>query len=382
MKKIYFKLSFGLLLFICVSVVIILNMQSMVFAKDDFAVAKGMCVMNAETGKVLYGKNLDEQLPMASTTKLVTAIVALENMKDINEIVAVDDSAVGIEGTSIYLRKGEKLTLNELLTGLILASGNDAAVAIACHIGGSEVNFVKMMNDFAKKLNLENTHFDNPHGLDSKTHYTSAKDLATITSYALNNEDFVRLIGTKTAKISGNDEVEYRYLKNKNKLLFSQDGCLGGKTGFTDNALRCLVNVCKRDNTTIVSVVLNCAPMFEECDRLTEKAFKEFKLVEFVKPYNFIGTSEVVDGETNTINLATLKGFKDIVKCEEVDCYDVVYEIPDKITAPIKKGDKLGFVKVTYKGETIFEENILAITDVKNINLKYTIDNIISKWFK
>ena len=185
--------------------------------------AKGMVVLEGNTNTILYENNCHEKLPMASTTKLVTAILAIESCENLDEKFVVSDKAVGIEGTSIYLKEGESLSMRELLYGLILASGNDCAVAIAERLGGEDV-FVEKMNGFALSLGLQNTHFDNPHGLDSDTHYTSAYDLAVMTSYALNNDFFVELIGTKRMVIEPTEVYQARYLKNKDKLLFT---CLG-----------------------------------------------------------------------------------------------------------------------------------------------------------
>ena len=166
--------------------------------------AKGMCVLEGNTKKVLYSKNLHERMPMASTTKIATAILAIENTEDLDAKIKISEKAIGIEGTSIYIKSGEELSMRELLYGLMLASGNDCAVAIAEACGGEEV-FVNKMNEFAKSLGLENTHFDNPHGLDSETHYTSPYDLAVITAYALDNDIFSEVFGTERMVIEENE---------------------------------------------------------------------------------------------------------------------------------------------------------------------------------
>ena len=192
--------------------------------------ASGMVVIEAESGRILYQKNCNERLAMASTTKIMTALLALESGLDLDEEFTVDERSVGIEGTSIYLRKNEQISIRNLLYGLILASGNDAATALAYEIGGSEEKFVEMMNDFVKRLGLTNTQLKNPHGLDADGHYTSAYDLAAITNCALNNETFLEIVSTKT-KVLNEGEPNVRYLRNKNKLLFSEEGCIGVKTG-------------------------------------------------------------------------------------------------------------------------------------------------------
>lgn len=340
---------------------------------------RSMCVIS-EDGQVLNQYNKDQQLAMASTTKIVTAIVTIENCDDLDEIITVDDKSVGIEGTSIYLRKKEQMSIRNLLYGLILASGNDAAMALACAIGGTEENFVEMMNKFALDLDLKNTHFANPHGLDAKGHYTSTYDLAVITNYALDNPVFKEIVSTKT-KILNEGEPNVRYLRNKNKLLFSQDGCIGVKTGFTDNAGRCLVNACERNGFRVVSVVFNCGPMFEECVKLTEQAYNEYMVKTFVEPYNFVGNVSVIDGDKNEAFVVTIKGYSKIIKKSEEDMYKVDYDMLETAEAPINANTKMGTVKVTYNDEIIYEDGLYSTSEIKNINIKYKLDTIIKSWF-
>ena len=245
-------------------------------ADTAYSSAKAMCTMEASSGRVLYSKNMDAELPMASTTKIMTAITAIEDCNDVDEKFVISPKAVGVSGTSLYLRKDEAFSVRELLYGLMLISGNDASVAIGERVGGNVKNFVELMNKTAEKIGAKNSHFANTHGLDGKGHYTSAHDLALITSYALQNETFREIVSTKTTKII-NTDGKSRYLKNKNKLLATLEGCNGVKTGFTDDAGRCLVASAERDGMQLVCVVLNCGPMFEECATLLEKGFEEYK---------------------------------------------------------------------------------------------------------
>lgn len=349
---------------------------------DVLASAKAMAVVEANTNTILYSHNKDLRLPMASLTKIITAIVVIENSDNLDELVDIADESVGIEGTSIYLTKGEEMTIRELLLGLMLASGNDSAMALAYHIAGSEESFVGLMNDFVQRIGAENTHVVNPHGLDADDHFTTAFDLAIITSYALKNDDFREIVSTKRATIRGNDKVEARYLKHKNKLLFSDENCIGVKTGFTDNAGRCLVHATKQDNgMEIVTVLLNCGPMFEEADRLNNLAVNDYDYVEFVKPYNFVGTVNINNGSSNTTNVATIKGFSTIIRKVDHEKYKVVYDIPESIEAPIKNGEKIGCVSVIFEENVIFEAELVSIDTVDNIDLKYMLDNILNKWY-
>lgn len=243
-------------------------------ATEAMTSARGMATVEVSTGRVLYTHNADAKLAMASTTKVLTAIAVIENVKDIDEPVKVHPKAIGIEGTSIYLQKDETLTVRELLLGLMLRSGNDAAQALAFHVGGSALAFAEIMNDTAKKAGATNSNFKNPHGLDEKEHYTTALDLALISAYAMRNPIFAEIVATKDAKISG---VDYpRVLQNKNRLLRSNKNIVGVKTGFTSKAGRCFVGAMEKNGMTVVNVVLNCGPMFPESEAMMTRALGEF----------------------------------------------------------------------------------------------------------
>lgn len=265
--------------------------------------AKAMCVLDKDTNRILYSKNEHKQLPMASTTKVVTLITVLENCNDLNQVITVNDKAVGVEGTSIYLRKGEQIAVLDLLYGLMLRSGNDSATALAYHVGGSVEGFAELMNKLAKKVGANNSHFVNPHGLDNQNHYTTAYDLALITSYALNNDTFKQIVSTKTHVIDATNMSDKRYLTNKNKLLSSLDGCCGVKTGFTSKAGRCLVSATERDNHTSVCVVLNCGPMFEESAELLEQSFVDYCQVKLVDKNKQIYNEYITDNQSGRLYL-------------------------------------------------------------------------------
>ena len=378
------KNKFILIIVIVMMGLCVANSKILIYANNNTDISSssnGMVVIEGSTNTVLYEKNKDVRLPMASTTKIVTAILAIEKTNDIDEKFIVSDNAVGIEGTSIYIKSGEKFSMKELLYGLILASGNDCAVAIAERLGGIE-KFVEDMNNLSISLCLQNTHFDNPHGLDSNTHYTSAYDLAILTSYALKNETFREIISTKRMVLEPTDMYQARYLKNKDKLLFLDENCIGGKTGFTDNAGRCLVNVHEENNMTIISVVLNCQPMFEECQRLTEKVLENYKMKEFIQPYNFVCDIAISNSSKPEIGIITIQGFKLPILKNEEHLYDIVYDIPKSLSAPIALNEIVGKVKVVKNNnEVIFEDDLITIENAENNNIKYLLDNIIDKWF-
>ncbi len=322
------------------------------------------CVLETSSGRVLYSKNKDKKLPMASTTKIMTAITAIENCDDLDEKFEISSKAVGIEGTSLYLRKGDVFSTRDLLYALMLISGNDASVAIAEHVGGSTSEFVTMMNDLAKKIGAKNTHFANTHGLDADGHYTTAYDLALITAYALKNETFKEIVSTKNIKIT-NGEGENRYLKNKNKLLFRLDGCIGVKTGFTNDAGRCLVSAIERDGVRFVCVVLNCGPMFEESETLLNTCANNYKLYDLTEFYDYKKLLPVYDGRKDNVKISTKGNFIYPLSEWEKNNLKIEYNLIDHVDAPLKKGSEVGEIKIFLGKDLLFSEKVYTIEEVK-----------------
>lgn len=328
--------------------------------------AKAMVTMESNSGRILYSKNENERLPMASTTKIITAIVAIENCKDLDKKHQIPKDAVGIEGSSIYLRTNEHLSIRELLYGLMLRSGNDSAVAIAIIVGGSLENFVKMMNDFCARIKLDNTSIVTVNGLHDDKHFTSALDLAKVTSYALKNNTFRKIVSAKNAKISDeNAKNGERYLKNKNKLLWNLDGATGVKTGYTKKAGRCFVGSAKKNNLEIICVVLDCPLMFEECSNLIKRAFCEFtntkifeKGVIFYKEINHKnGNIKIPVILTSDIYYPlSIKNFS-----EEFSEIKARTEIIDNLSLPIKHSDEIGKLEITFKNNLIFSQKLFTI---------------------
>lgn len=313
MKNVTYKL---ILLLVCV-IFLSLATYSLAFAygKEFETSAQSAIVMERSSERTLYAKNCDERLPIASTTKIVTALTVINNA-NLDDVVEIPAEACGIEGSSIYLRAGEHLTVRELLYGLMLRSGNDAAVALALHTAGSIERFAKMMNDTAHKLELKNCHFVNPHGLHDDNHYCSASDLAVITCEALNNSDFCEIVSSKSYRIS-NEGYDYdRVLINKNKLLSSCDGADGVKTGYTKKAGRCFVGSATRNGMQVVVVVLNCGPMFEETANMLDAAFANYSLKTIV-PLNKVCGSIAEKGRK------------------------VYFVCPERIQYPVKEGEQL-----------------------------------------
>ena len=304
--------------------------------------ARAAIVMEQSSMRTLFAKNADERLPMASTTKIVTALTVLNNA-DLRETVEIPAAAVGIEGSSVYLREGEHLTVRELLLGLMLRSGNDCATALALHVGGSIEKFAEMMNSVARDNDCNDCNFVNPHGLPDDTHYTSAHDLAVLTCVALRNKDFCEIVSAKTAKIS-NEGMDYdRVLVNKNKLLNSYVGADGVKTGYTKKAGRCFVGSATRNGMKVVVVTLNCGPMFEETANMLDCAFSQYRL-QTVVPQNMICGARVERGEK------------------------VCYYCPRRFVYPVKSGETLSHavdwdgspeLSVYLNGEEVWHCNLL-----------------------
>lgn len=347
---------------------------------ENLTSAKSMVVIEQNSNRILYEKDCNKKLPMASTTKIVTALTVLDNCDNLDEKVNVHDDAIGIEGTSIYLKKGEILTVRELLYGLILASGNDSAMALAYHIGNDIPTFCKMMKGTAEKCGATNSNFTNPHGLDADGHYTTALDLAKITAVALKNNDFKEIIETKNTRITGSSEGTYRYLKNKNRLLWSNEFCNGVKTGFTDNAGRCFVGSATKNNMTIISVVLNCGSMFEETEYLFEKAFNEYEMVELLKPYKFLKEIAVKDGKEECVKLYTKKGFSYPLTESEKNKISVNINIPQVVVSPVEKEQIVGNIDFYLKNKLLFSEKIYTMDSVKSIRFLDNFKTIINKW--
>lgn len=356
--------------------------QTELIKVSAFTGAKSMVVMDVDSSRVLLKQNMNEQLAMASTTKIMTAIVAIENCSDLNELVKIHDKAVGIEGTSIYLKKGEEMPLKDLLYGLMLASGNDASMAIAYHIGkGNLEAFVEKMNEKANEIGAHNTQFVNPHGLDAKGHYTSAYDLALITSYAHKNETYREIAGTRKKQIKSTPDGHNRFLLNKQRLLKTYEWCVGGKTGFTDNAGRCSVSVSEKNGLRLVCVVLNAPNMFEDSIKSFNAAFDTFKKTELLKPYQFVTSLPVSDGRSEKVKLYTEKGFSYPMKLGEKESIKFEMNLPQMLSSPLKKEEPVGKFNIYLGKDLIFSENIYTIESVENVELSNTIKDIIKKWF-
>jgi len=316
-----------------------------VSARQDTS-ARAAAIMDVNSGRILYSKNMDEKLSMASTTKIMTTLVAIESGR-LEEYVTVSKRASHTEGSSIYLREGEKHSVKDLLYAIMLRSGNDAAVAVAEHIGGSIEGFVDMMNRKAKEIGAFDTQFANPHGLDAAGHYTTAHDLALITAYALKNPLFADIVSSKKKTIEGPpNEIWDRVMINKNKMLWQFDGGDGVKTGYTKKAGRCLVSSASRNGMQLVCVVLNCGPMWDDSAVLLEHGFKNYSNQKVVKKDSIFKVVKVRNGKEKLVAVMPTEDFYVALKEGEMENVKLSAKDLGAALAPLKKGDDAGSLEV------------------------------------
>ena len=327
--------------------------------------AKAAVVINGDTGEVIYEQNAEARLPMASTTKIMTGLILCEN-GDLEREITVTAEMLRVEGSSMGLLAGDKVTLHDLLYGLMLASGNDAANVIAFVLGGTVNGFVKQMNEKAAELGLKNTNFVTPSGLDADGHYTTARDLADLARIAMQNETFAKAVSSKSATLYYGNPPYKRTLTNHNKMLKSFDGAVGVKTGFTKKSGRCLVSAAKRDGKFVIAVTLNDPNDWADHKEMLEYGLGRIKTTE-INPPKTEYTVDVVGGVKNTIK----------VKAESIttsslteDNFSCTVNLPRFLYAPVKKGDKIG-TAVYKKGDSIIAtKELLADVDIEKEPLK------------
>ena len=305
--------------------------------------AQKAILMDASSGRVLYEKNADERSLIASTTKIMTALLICEQCNPADR-VQIPREAVGIEGSSLYLREGEILSVQELLYGLMLHSGNDAATALAIYCGGNESAFVEMMNEKAGRLGLQDTHYANPHGLDHDGNYSTARDLAKLTAYALENEAFYHAVSCKTVTFGS------RSLRNHNKLLSLYEGAIGVKTGYTKAAGRILVSAAERDGRRLIAVTLSAPDDWNDHIALLDYGFSCYRSAELVEEGTVLGTVPVTGGVRDQVPVKAAEGFSYPMMEEET--FSVEVQVAPFVYAPVEAGLEAG-AAVIRVGETV-----------------------------
>lgn len=331
--------------------------------------AQAAILIDATTGRVLYEKNPDAKAMPASTTKIMTTILGLENAND-DDIVEVDKRAVGEEGSAIYLNEGDKIKMSELLQATMLASGNDGADAIAYYVGkGSLENFVQMMNDKAKEIGAVNTHFNNPHGLTDVNHYTTARDLAKIARYAYQNEKFRKIVSTKEQEIQWVNPINRKDIYGStNRLLWNYDDVTGIKTGYTDAAGGCLVASAQKNGVTLIAVVLKTSDSrarFIEGRALLDYGFKHIKEVKTVDEQKLVSNIYTHNSVNYKTIVKPIQSFSYLVTDKEnIDDFSWKINLPAYIDVPLKKGSKVGTVDLLYQGNIIGSVDIVTTEDI------------------
>lgn len=321
--------------------------------------AKAAIVINGDTGEVIYAHNETEKLPMASTTKIMTALLLCEK-GDLSREITVTAEMLRVEGSSMGLLAGDKVTLHDLLYGMMLASGNDAANVTAYTLGGTVDGFVKMMNQKAAELGLENTHFETPSGLDGESHYTTAYDLAKLTMYAMSNEEFAKAAGSRSATLNYGNPPYKRTLTNHNKLLASFDGAVGVKTGYTKKSGRCLVSAARRDGKFVIAVTL-CDPNdWADHKSLLEYGLNAVTLTE-VTPDMSDAEVPVIGGEQSSITVTVPSATFSVLDDEEISCY---VNLPQFVYAPVVSGEVIGTAVYKKGDEVIKRINLVAESQI------------------
>ncbi|HHW02706.1 MAG TPA: D-alanyl-D-alanine carboxypeptidase [Thermoanaerobacterales bacterium] len=355
--------------------IFIIACSSSVKADTLYVNARAYILMEPITCRILIEKNSEVKMPMASTTKIMTAIIALEK-GNLESKVKVSAKAASIGGSSFYLKAGETMSLENMLYGLLLPSGNDAAVAIAEHISGNEKNFVDLMNLKALEIGALNTHFMNPHGLDEPGHYTTARDLAMIARYAWSIPKFREIVQTREKVI--NDGIHERHIYNTNRLLGSKIGVNGIKTGYTGGAGKCLVASAAMNRFQLISVVLGSGDHFGNSYNLLDYGFSHYKYKQVVvkdRPY----TNVLV--ENGILDRALLVAGGDIfLPVGENETVDLKMIVPDSIKAPVMKNQPIGEILVFINGKQVCKTILVSTQDIREKTYFDMLYRILREW--
>ncbi len=357
MKKVSTILFIALM--VLITSVSIISIYAIKKTDKAFADSTAYVAMEKDTGRVLSGENIHAKKYMASTTKILTAITVIENAS-LTDVVTVTEKTVGIEGSSMYLEVGEKISVKSLLFGLMLRSGNDSAETLASFVSGSVENFAELMNKTAQKIGAKNSNFTNPHGLHDDNHYTTAYDLALISCYAMKNDDFREIVSTKKVTVEWTTRDYDRVLYNKNKMLSTYDGATGIKTGYTKKAGRCLVSSALKNGMEVITVVLNCPNMWQKSSELLDSSFKDYSLKLVASKNDFIGFLDI-NGEEEKCGLYIKNDIAVPIKIEEESLLKIDYEHPKSISKPFKKDTAFGKVNIYVSNNLIFSEKIYTI---------------------
>ncbi len=322
-------------------------------------------LIESKSGAILYTKNAEQRRAPASTTKIMTAIVAMER-GNFRKIITVSRRAARTGGSTIHLKTGDRLSLKELLEGMMLRSGNDGSMAVAEGVAGSIENFIELMNLKAKEIGAVNTNFRNPHGLRAPSHYTTALDLALMARYGLANRKFANLVKKKTALLEWEEHRKSVEVRNTNRLLWYLEGADGVKTGTTNEAGHCLVASATRDNKQLIAVVLNSGDRWGDCQRLLEYGFQEFDIIKIASAHRSIAKIKVRNGWPRRINLYPRSNLNAVVRKDKVNQISTkVTIINNPVAAPLKPGQTLGKVSYYYQERLVNEVDLINLKPVR-----------------
>ncbi|MBS4007962.1 MAG: D-alanyl-D-alanine carboxypeptidase [Clostridium sp.] len=355
---------FASIFFLC-----LLLQTGFVFAVDSpLVTARSAILMDQSTGRILFSKNAHEQLPIASTTKIMTAILAVESGR-MEEIVTVSEYASLVEGSAVDLEAGEQKTVEELVYALMLRSGNDAATALAEHLGGSVEKFAEKMTRRARELGATQSSFLNPHGLHAEEHYSTAYDLAVIGAHAMSLSQLREVIAQREKKISWTGRPYDRILRNQNKLLQMYETANGIKTGWTSQAGRCFVGAAARNGWQLVSVVLNAPQMWEDTVRLLDFGYAHYRwetVVEIGRPLKTVG---VQGGMEERVVLLSGEHLGLPLKENEAELLRFHFAVPEQLRAPLQEGEKVGSLQIFFGSQQVGEVPLVAAKEVRRKGL-------------
>lgn len=351
---------------VILTLLLILPFSSLAKSAEPSVSAKSAVLYEAQSQKILFAKNENQRMPMASTTKIMTALAVLDTLS-CSQTVTIPRDAVGIEGSSAYLKANEVWTVKDLLYALLLQSANDAAVALAIASDGSVSAFAERMNEKAKTLGLCDTHFENPHGLHSENHYTTAKELALIAAEMMKNPLLRQISATKVyrTEVAG----EAKVFVNHNKLLSRNKNAVGVKTGFTKNSGRCLVGATEKDGLKLISVTLNASNDWNDHEAMWSYALSEFTMRELVLSHGYLANVPVSGALVPYVTASNREPVRFFMKKSDAPIH-IHTEISPYVLAPIRQGEVLGYLCFTQSGDEIKRVPLYANTDIPKLKIK------------
>ncbi len=350
--------------FICFIAAVVLAFNSFTVSAYNTS-AKSAVVIDGFSGEILYSQNCDMRLPMASTTKIMTALLLCEMVDDLNTQIVTTREMVTVEGSSMGLQTGDTVSYHDLLYGMLLASGNDAANTAAISLGGSISGFAQLMNERAQKMGLKDTHFVTPSGLDAEEHYTTAYELALIAREALANDAFAAAASAQSARLCYGNPPYNRTLKNHNKLLKMYDDVVGVKTGFTKKSGRCLVSAAKRDGKFVIAVTLNDPNDWADHRNLLDLGMSLVEIIDYSPPKSQLSINltngSSIGADVPSVEISTTKTSK------------VTYKInsPNFLYLPIKKGQKIGEIEYFLNDKSVCKKDITSSTQIVEKSSKF-----------